>query len=118
MHVCMPCPRICAHTRTHSEEPKDSHLEYRFPGEHTPSPASLEFGCLHSWQEDNGKPLQQVPEVQVFCVVAQRGATCWRCQQQGAPRKAPMETSFLKADVYSCSHRITSALCLTMSYVE
>ena len=59
-----------------------------------------------------------LPEVQVFCVVAQRGATCWRCQQQGAPRKAPMETSFLKADVYSCSHRITSALCLTMSYVE
>ena len=36
----------------------------------------------------------------------------------GGPRKAPMETSFLKADVCSCSHRITSALCLTMSYVK
>ena len=54
--VCTPCLHICAHPHGHSEEPEDSHLEYRFPGEHTPLPASLEFGCLHSDRRTMANP--------------------------------------------------------------
>lgn len=115
-------PYVChAHTSVHTHAFRRAEglsSGILIPWEHTPFHTTLRglAGCT-PWQEIIGKPLQQVPEVQDFCVIAQRATR--RCQQQGG-LELRWRPRFLKADVCSsCSHRILQPLLLlTMSYVK